>query len=100
VVRKVLAAVSRLIEALGLPRHSRNAWKRRTLWTGQRRESDNAYTERFFRVLKDEKFYLRAQTSRTDLYRNCVTVFDSFNQRREYSITDYLNLNQTYSNAS
>lgn len=67
---------------------------------GKGRATDNAFIERFFRTLKYEKLYLQEQANGTELYHNCVTFIDYYNQRREHSSLGYSAPYQVYRKAS
>lgn len=56
---------------------------------GRGRATDNIYTERLWRSVKQEKIYLNAYETGYELYRGLKVYFDFYNRKRPHQSLDY-----------
>jgi putative transposase len=54
------------------------------------RATDNIYIERLWRSVKQEKIYLNAYETGSELYRGLKTYFEFYNKKRPHQSLDYL----------
>jgi putative transposase len=57
---------------------------------GHGRATDNIYIERLWRSVKQEKIYLNAYETGSELYRGLKTYFEFYNKKRPHQSLDYL----------